>query len=112
MIVIRIACAVCLALSVAGCASDSPIRTSSPTLRMLRGEIKANEFADAVTAENENQRAQDEFEANRIPSRAFNTKTNRYETAPKSAQIVWNEDEKRWEFTPPKDPKEAVTENK
>lgn len=94
-----ILCATALSLGLLGCSSP-PTGEASPTVRLLRGDLGANQFAGAVTAANTESRAAEQFEVNRVPTRAYNTTTGRYEYLPEDTQQRWNEAEKRWEFTP------------
>ncbi len=93
-------CAGALLLST-GCGTFGEYEADSPTVRLLRGEITANQFRDDVAHTNERQRADEAFEQNRVPTRAFNTKTGRFEFVPQDTVQSWNPDTQRWEFTPP-----------
>lgn len=86
-----------------GCAGLGEYETDSPTLRLIRGEIHPDQFGDAVSETNERQRAQEAFEHNRVPTRAYNTRTGRFEFVPQDTVQSWNPQTERWEFTPPKD---------
>ena len=72
----------------------------SPTVGLLRGDVSRAEYTDRLTQANENARAEVEIEANLSPSRAYNTRTGRYEFAPEGANVQWNDEARRWEFTP------------
>jgi len=93
-----------LAGAFAGCTSTGDaIRRGldeSPTVGLLRGEVQRDEYAQRLTEANENVRAQEQFEANESPNRALNTRTGRYEYVPEGADVRWNEETRRWEFTP------------
>lgn len=84
-----------LLLVLAGCANSQ-----SPTASLMRGEIAADQYLTAVTKANEETRESEAFELNKEPTRAFNTKTKRFEFVPKDTQQFWNDETKRWEFTP------------
>lgn len=88
-----------------GCAN---YEADSPTVRLFRGEIHADEYRDAVAHTNERQRAQEAFETNRVPTRAYNTRTGRFEFVPQDTVQAWNPDTQRWEFTPPRDERDPV----
>jgi len=94
-----------LALSflIAGCASNYSREdpdTGSPTSALLRGDLTTDEYLEALTEANEASRMGQQFEMNREPTRAFNTRTNRIEYVPEGTDQRWNEDKQRWEFTP------------
>ena len=78
-----------------GCTSDN----GSPTGALVRGEIAADEYLGAVREANEEARANEQFEVNREPTRAYNTKTGKVEYIPDGASQKWNEEAQRWEFT-------------
>ena len=88
----------------AGCASpeapEGESRASSPTGALVRGEIKADEYLEKITEANVEARESEQFEFNREPTRAYNTKTGRFEYVPEGAAQKWNEENQRWEFTP------------
>lgn len=67
---------------------------------MLRGDLHPEDYREALTAANERDRAREAFERNRDPSRAFNTKTERFEYLPQDTEQEWNPATERWEFTP------------
>ncbi|MGC9450930.1 MAG: hypothetical protein ACP5I4_05725 [Oceanipulchritudo sp.] len=94
----------CLALLVAGCGTMEPTdgmtRSQSPTQALVRGEITADQYLDAVTAANQEARANEQFEVNKEPTRAYNTRTGRIEYVPEGTVQKWNEETQRWEFTP------------
>lgn len=87
-------------LLLAGCSSFSDIETRSPTLALLRGDITPDQYDDALTAANERVAAEEEFERNKVPTRAYNTKTGKFEFVPEDTQQQWNPETERWEFTP------------
>lgn len=93
-----------LSLILAGCASPEPgddtAKSSSPTGALLRGEIEADEYLEAVTEANKESRAAEQFEMDKEPTRAYNTKTQRIEYVPEGASQKWSEKNQRWEFTP------------
>lgn len=88
----------------AGCASLSEtVRDGwreSPTGSLVRGDIAPGEFLGAVTRANEEARRREQFEFNRERNRAFNRNTGRIEHVPDDADVFWNEETERWEFTP------------
>ncbi len=86
-------------LVVGGCTSDD-VAEASPTMRLFRGEIAADEYADEITAANIQTQQAAQFEVNREPTRAYNTKSGNYEYVPEDTQQRWNEEDQRWEFTP------------
>ena len=86
----------CLVLFLGGCATGG----DSPTTALVRGEITADEYLDAIEEANEEERANAQFEFNKEPTRAYNTKTGRFEYVPEGTSQSWNEDTQRWEFTP------------
>jgi hypothetical protein len=96
----------CLAVLVlSGCNSPAPTPeqtgpSRSPTSALIRGELTADEYLNAITKANEEDRANEQFELNKEPTRAYNTKTQRFEYVPEGTTQRWNEDTKRWEFTP------------
>jgi hypothetical protein len=91
-------------LLLVGCASpesgDEAPKRSSPTGALLRGEIEADEYLEAVTEANKESRAAEQFEMDKEPTRAYNTKTQRIEYVPEGTSQSWNEKTQRWEFTP------------
>lgn len=87
-------------LWLSGCGSFSDIETRSPTLALLRGDISPSEYDDAVTAANERAAADEEFERNKVPTRAYNTETGKFEFVPEDTEQRWNPETQRWEFTP------------
>lgn len=87
------------AIFVCGCTSDE-VAKASPTVRLLRGEIAADQYAGELTRANAEVRSGEQFEVNREPTRAYNTATGRYEFVPEDTEQRWNEAEQRWEFTP------------
>lgn len=93
-----------LAAVVSGCASLSDtVRDGwreSPTGSLVRGDIAPGEFLGAVTRANEEARRREQFEFNRDRNRAYNRKTGRIEHVPEGADVTWNEETERWEFTP------------
>lgn len=86
----------------AGCASYSSEEpeTGSPTGALLRGDLQSDEYLDAITEANEADRLGQQFEINREPTRAYNTRTERIEYVPEGTDQRWNEEKQRWEFTP------------
>lgn len=87
----------------AGCAtgdSESSLSNESPTAALLRGDIAPDEYFASVRAANERARANEQFEVNREPTRAFNTVTGRVEYVPEGTAQSWNPATQRWEFTP------------
>lgn len=90
-------------LIIAGCgtmAPDQEIRQTSPTAALLRGEIATDQYLAALKDVNERARADAQFEVNREPTRAFNTRTQRVEYVPQHTRQFWNESTQRWEFNP------------
>lgn len=90
-------------LALAGCATPLPEdtnRSQSPTTALIRGELSADEYLEAITKANEDDRANAQFELNKEPTRAFNTKSQRFEYVPEGTAQRWNETTQRWEFTP------------
>ena len=91
-------------LFIVGCASPNPeegtARSGSPTGALLRGELQADEYLEAVTEANKQARADEQFELDKEPTRAFNTKTQRIEYVPEGTTQKWSEENQRWEFTP------------
>lgn len=87
-----------------GCATSQPedafIETKSPTGKLVRGELTAEEYLAAITAANQEARSNEQFELNKEPTRAYNTKTGRIEYVPEGSIQKWNEQSQRWEFTP------------
>lgn len=90
---------VCLA-ALGGC-SWQEFKESSPTGRLISGDISRDEYLDEVTATNEQQRRQDQFEINRDPTRVFNLETRRIQYMEPNSGQVWNAENERWEYTPP-----------
>ncbi len=86
-----------------GCAGFEEIENESPTVRMLRGDLDPGEYREAVKQTNERQRAQDALERNRESTRAFNTKSGKFEFVPQDTKQEWNPETERWEFTPEKE---------
>lgn len=86
----------CLVLFLGGCATGG----DSPTTALVRGEITADEYLDAIKEANEEDRANAQFEFNKEPTRAYNTKTRQFEYVPEDTTQSWNEETQRWEFTP------------
>jgi hypothetical protein len=91
-------------LILGGCASSNPEegtpQRSSPTGALLRGELEPDEYLGAVTEANKKARADEQFEMNKEPTRAFNTKTQKIEYVPEDTTQSWSEKNQRWEFTP------------
>ena len=87
-----------------GCTSPNPeegtARSSSPTGALLRGELQADEYLGAVTEANKQARADEQFEMDKEPTRAFNTKSQKIEYVPEGTSQKWSEANQRWEFTP------------
>lgn len=90
-----------LSLLSAGCVGLGEYETDSPTVRLLRGETSPGQFREDVAHTNERQRAREAFEQNRTPTRAYNTRTRRFEFVPEDTVQSWNPETERWEFTPP-----------
>mgnify|MGYP005842051855 CR=1 FL=1 len=92
-----------LSFLLVGCASsysrEDP-ETGSPTGALLRGDLTTDEYLDSLTEANEASRLGQQFEVNREPTRAFNTRTSRIEYVPEGNDRRWNEEKQRWEFTP------------
>lgn len=84
-----------LCLLCVGCASSN-----SPTAALIRGDIAADQYFDAVSEANRQSNADAAFETNRDPTRAFNTKTGKFEYVREDTDQSWNEETQRWEFTP------------
>ena len=89
----------------AGCNSPAPGPeetgpSRSPTGALIRGELTADEYLSAITKANEEDRASEQFDLNKEPTRASNTKTQRFEYVPEGTFQEWNEETQRWEFTP------------
>ena len=84
-------------LLLAACSSDPSI---SPTGALISGNLKSDEYLGAVKKANEATNEQELFEANRVPTRAYNTNTGKFEYVPEDTEQFWNEKTKRWEFTP------------
>ncbi len=80
----------------AGCATGS----ESPTTALVRGELSADEYLEAIKDANEEERANAQFQFNKEPTRAYNTNTGRFEYVPEGTTQSWNEETQRWEFTP------------
>lgn len=93
-----------LPLFLVGCTSSDPgegtTRSGSPTGALLRGELQADEYLEAVTEANKQARADEQFELDKEPTRAFNTKTQKIEYVPEGTVQKWSEENQRWEFTP------------
>lgn len=93
-----------IAVLFAGCAttedSEGESRATSPTGALLRGEITTDQYLEAITEANKEAREAEQFEVNKEPTRAFNTRTQRIEYVPKGTIQKWNEATQRWEFTP------------
>jgi hypothetical protein len=96
-----------IALLLAGCATpdavDEPAearRGGSPAGALLRGEIDTDQYLQALTEANRQARADEQFEFNKEPTRAYNTRTRRFEYVPEDSTQKWNEQTQRWEFTP------------
>jgi len=90
-------------LVMAGCATGSDSEETSrasPTAALIRGELTTEEYLEAVKQANEEDRRTEQFEANKEPTRAYNTKTGRFEYVPEGTIQKWNEQTQRWEFTP------------
>jgi len=105
---LRVALWFCSLVVLSGCASSAldetePRRSTSPTTALLRGEIAADEYLDALTAANVETRREEEHERNKPETRAYNTRTGRFEYVPTDTVQEWNEETGRWEFTPPDD---------
>jgi len=83
-----------------GCSHYQDVSDSSPTTALLSGKITSKEYFKSVEQANLAQQEQEQFEFNREPTRAYNTKTGKFEFVPKDSQQKWNENTKRWEFTP------------
>ncbi|MCC5841405.1 MAG: hypothetical protein JJT96_14910 [Opitutales bacterium] len=100
----RVGCVIFLAAGTAGCTSLSEtVRDGwreSPTGSLVRGDIAPGEYLGAVTRANEDARRREQFEFNRDRNRAFNRNTGRIEHVPDDADVFWNEETERWEFTP------------
>jgi len=89
---------------ITGCSSapvpeERPSRMS-PTEALVRGELAADEYLDAIKEANEQDRKNEQFELNKEPTRAYNTKTGKIEYIPSRTTQTWNEETQRWEFTP------------
>ncbi len=94
-----------LTLLLVGCNSPAPTPeetgpSRSPTGALIRGELTADEYLNAITKANKESRANEQFELNKEPTRAYNTKTQRFEYVPEGTVQEWNEETQRWEFTP------------
>lgn len=93
-------------LLLAGCASGIPgeeqsqSNASTPTGALIRGELKADEYFGAITKANEQERENEQLLMNLEPTRAFNTKSGKFEYVPEGTTQKWNEETQRWEFTP------------
>lgn len=91
-------------LLLAGCAGpetpEGGTRAQTPTGALVRGEIQADEYLDKIKEANIEARETEQFEFNREPTRAYNTKTGKFEYVPDGATQKWNEQTQRWEFTP------------
>jgi hypothetical protein len=93
------------ALLLAGCASGIPgeegeAKARTPTGALIRGELKADEYFGAITEANEKERENESLLMNLEPTRAFNTKSGKFEYVPEGTTQKWNEETQRWEFTP------------
>jgi hypothetical protein len=92
------------ALLLAGCASseapEGESRALTPTGALVRGELSADQYLGAIKEANVEAREADQFEFNREPTRAYNTKSGKFEYVPDGATQKWNEATQRWEFTP------------
>ena len=99
-----VAVSLLLSLFLLGCAtaeySEENPKSGSPTAALLRGELQADEYLDAITEANKESRIAEQFEMNKEPTRAFNTRTQRFEYVPDGMVQKWNEKTQRWEFTP------------
>ena len=96
---------VMVALLLAGCSSSVPggkaeEKAQTPTGALIRGQLSPDEYFGAVKKANEKERANEQFLMNREPTRAYNTKTGRFEYVPEGNSQSWNEETQRWEFTP------------
>ncbi|MDP0501726.1 MAG: hypothetical protein Q7P63_16655 [Verrucomicrobiota bacterium JB022] len=87
-----------LPLFITGC-SWQEFKENSPTGQLLAGELNRDQYLDAITAANEEQRRRDQFEFNRDPTRAFNPETGEYEFVDEDTRQEWNPDTQRWEIT-------------
>ena len=96
-------CVLCL-FALLGCASDDSVISQglreSPAGKLIRGEIHPDQYLEEVEKANENDNARAQFEVNREPTRAFNTKTKQFEYVPQDTRQYWSEENQRWEFTP------------
>lgn len=99
-----VAVSLLLSLFLVGCAtadySEEKPKSGSPTGALLRGELEADDYLEAITEANKESRAFEQFEMNREPTRAFNTRTQRFQYVPDGTDQEWNEETQRWEFTP------------
>jgi hypothetical protein len=86
-------------LALGGCATGDG-QSGSPTGALLRGRIAPDQYLREVERANIETREQEQREFNRENTRAYNTRTGRYEYVPADTQQYWNEHAKRWEFTP------------
>jgi hypothetical protein len=88
----------------AGCAANAPEKEApqrmSPTGALMRGELTTEEYLEAIKNANEEDRRNEQFEVNKEPTRAYNTKTGRIEYVPEGTIQRWNDQAQRWEFTP------------
>lgn len=95
---------VATALVLAGCANKAPDSEApqrmSPTGALVRGELTPEQYLEALKNANEETRKNEQFEVNKEPTRAYNTKTGRIEYVPEGSIQRWNEETQRWEFTP------------
>jgi len=102
----KLACVFLMSLVLlVGCNSPAPMPEESgpprsPTGALIRGELSADEYLAAITKANREDRANEQFELNKEPTRAFNVKTQRFEFVPEGTVQKWNEKTQRWEFTP------------
>lgn len=93
-----------LAAFLVGCASpdteEGESKALTPTGALVRGELKADQYLNALTEANVEARESDQFEFNKEPTRSYNTKSGRFEYVPEGTSQKWNEQTQRWEFTP------------
>jgi hypothetical protein len=100
MVTISIGAALLLT-ACAGSESPAGYRNTSPTAALLRGDIATDQYLHAVRDANVEANASAQFEVNREPTRAFNTRSERFEFVPDGTVQKWNPLTQRWEFTPP-----------
>ncbi|KAF0096331.1 MAG: hypothetical protein E1N59_298 [Puniceicoccaceae bacterium 5H] len=86
-------------------------KDNSPTGQLLSGELKRDQYFDAITAANEEQRKRDQFEVDRDPTRAYNPATGEYEFVDEDTRQVWNPDKQRWEISPTREASAVHNEN-